>query len=260
MSFNIRGALYDDGVNRWANRSALNIQVIRRYMPDIIGFQELHLANLTDYLKALPEYAFFLGPPYNNQQPFQYPAIFWKREELHHVSCGGFWLSSTPDRHSSAWDTDCIRSAAWVRLVWQRTGFEFLHINTHLDHVSESARQNGAELIIRQIESQLPVMITGDFNCLPDSPVNAKFQTHGFRDTYKQAGYSAPAYTFHHFEGSDFHPRTEDFDRIDWILTRDWEEHTILESFTIIKDAVPPLFPSDHYPIMAVFRTSINPS
>ncbi len=259
MSFNIRGALYDDGVNSWVHRSPLNISLIRDHAPDILGVQELHLANLTVYLKALPEYSFFIGPPYNNRQPFQYPTIFWKHEELHLVSCGGFWLSETPDRHSAAWDTDCVRSTAWVRLIWQKTGFEFLHINTHLDHISEPARQNGAELIVRQIDSHLPAILTGDFNCLPGSPVYHTFRDHGFNDTYEQAGHSGPAFTFHNFEGIDFRPRTDDFDRIDWILTRDWGKNMPLDGFSIIKDAAPPLYPSDHYPIMAVFRAAEKP-
>lgn len=44
MSFNVRGASHmGDGVNVWERRAA-----IRRYEPDLIGFQEFHHGNEDD--------------------------------------------------------------------------------------------------------------------------------------------------------------------------------------------------------------------
>ena len=46
MSFNVRGASHrSDGANLWEKRAAMNIETIRRYGPDVIGFQECHNEN-----------------------------------------------------------------------------------------------------------------------------------------------------------------------------------------------------------------------
>jgi hypothetical protein len=40
MSYNIRGALYDDGPNSWPFRAPLNVRLLQQHIPDLIGFQE----------------------------------------------------------------------------------------------------------------------------------------------------------------------------------------------------------------------------
>ena len=56
MTFNIRGAPDDDGVNIWPNRAALNVETIRRCAPDLIGFQEAQAPNLETYQHQLKDY------------------------------------------------------------------------------------------------------------------------------------------------------------------------------------------------------------
>ncbi|HLY31927.1 MAG TPA: hypothetical protein VKQ36_12930 [Ktedonobacterales bacterium] len=48
MTFNIANAINteDDGVNAWALRADLNIATIKRYAPDLIGFQQVDQGNL----------------------------------------------------------------------------------------------------------------------------------------------------------------------------------------------------------------------
>ena len=43
----------------------------------------------------------------------------------------------------------------------------------------------------------------------------------------------------------------EVFWRVDWILTRDGTRHLHTSSSTIVRDAAPPLYPSDHYPVVS---------
>src|SRR5262245_57103120 len=143
MSFNVRGAYWEqDGVNYWPQRAGLNVATIRRHKPDLIGFQELQDGNMAVYAETLAQYRWSLGPHYGNRAPFEYPAIAWDPARLRLVESGGFWLSSTPLRHSGDWETGCIRSAQWARL--QPTGgATFMFLNTHLDHMSELARIEG---------------------------------------------------------------------------------------------------------------------
>ncbi len=74
MSFNIRGAVHDDGENVWPNRADLNVRTVRRYDPDLIGFQEFQLPNLEVYKTGLPGYRYILGPYSGNQEPHEYQA------------------------------------------------------------------------------------------------------------------------------------------------------------------------------------------
>ncbi len=255
MTFNIRGAVHNDGENVWPNRAGLNVQTIRRCDPDVIGFQELHRANLAVYKEQLPEYEYFLGLHSGNADPYEYNSIFWKPSRFELVDSGGFWLSTTPDRYSRSWNTQCIRCANWVRLRGVADGVEFLHLNTHLDHISEEARVNGSTLILQKLREMVserqPVVVTGDFNCTPGTPSYQAFMEAGFTDVYIATGNedTEDADTFHGFRGSEFGkvrigPGPI---RIDYILTKGAEA----KSCVVVRDAEPPLYPSDHYPVLA---------
>lgn len=252
MSFNIRGARFSDGDNVWPARAALNAAVIRRHAPDLIGFQEFELPHREFYAEQLPEYACALGPEYNNRDPFQYPAILYRRDRLRLLDSGGFWLSTTPEVHSAAWDTDCIRAAGWARLALAEGG-ELLHLNTHLDHVSEQARASGAALIAERLPAlagDTPLVVTGDFNCEPGSAAHRALLAAGLADAHSATHDAAPALTFHGFKGPAYVPRPpETGDRIDWVLSRGLRT----TSCAVITDAAPPLYPSDHYPVLVEF-------
>ncbi len=261
MSFNIRGSFHTgDGANVWENRAALNVRTIKRYVPDLIGFQELQRGNLEIYEKELPEYKYILGPVVDEVEP-SYNPIFWNPSRFELIDSGGFWLSLTPDQCSSAWEAACIRAANWVRLRCTDTGSDFLHLNTHLDHISELARVEGSKLLLQQFDQlpvhNLPLVVTGDFNCNPGSTTYRFFMEHGFVDTYLAAGNedSEDSNTFHGFAGEQFSPVDHHMVvRIDWILTRDGVQSLQTVSCVIVRDAEPPLYPSDHYPVLAELK------
>jgi len=142
--------------------------------------------------------------------------------------------------------------------IWQnRAGLNvatiFLHFNTHLDHVSELARAEGAKLILREAHrlrsDGIPVMITGGFNCNPGSPVHRLFLESGFADTYLAAGHedTEASHTFHAFEGERYSAADHSMaGRIDWIMTRDGTKTIRTQACFIARDEEPPLYPSDH--------------
>lgn len=252
FTYNIRGALYDDGKNSWPYRAPLNERLFQQHTPDLIGFQEVHEQNLAIF-HGSHGYTQNLGTPYNDTPPYQYTSIAWNSQRFRRIDSGGFWLSETPETHSRSWDTSCVRSATWVTLEWLETGVTFLHLNTHLDHISELARVEGTKLILAFLEkSNLPLVVTADFNCPPASQAYRLFMESGFEDTYTLAGHHAVRWTYHGYQGKTFTPRTLDFDRIDWILLRNWPESVQVRSCTILEDAEPPLYPSDHYPVEAI--------
>lgn len=269
MSFNIRGAYHrGDGINAWEQRAALNVATIERYAPGLIGFQELQSGNLETYRKKLPGYCYVLGPRAGIQAPYEFNAIFFDAGRLELLGSDGFWLSMTPERYSSSWLAKVVRCANWAHLQCRRTGSSFLHLNTHLDHLSPRARLEGSKLILDRIAQILegkdyPVLMTGDFNCPPGSPPHRTFVGAGFEDTYLATGDDdeGDSSTFHAFGGWRYHavryghalglvraPR-----RIDWILLRDPRKRTHVLSHRIVRDrdAGRRIYPSDHYPVLA---------
>ena len=253
MSFNIRGShSTKDGVNAWANRAALNVKTIRSYSPDLIGFQELEEGNLKEYQVHFSDYGYVLGPSYGNREPFEYPAVFWKASRFDHVASGGVWLSKTPQRYSRGWDAAVVRSATWVKLRIAGSDNLLLHVNTHLDHEGAVARTEGAKVVVGQIAQHetdvSAVVVTGDFNSSPDSPGYHLFTERWFSDAYVAGGRrpGEASSTFHAFKGDDHHTV-----RMDWILFKAGQCSIRAKSHLIVTDHKAPLYPSDHYPVVA---------
>jgi endonuclease/exonuclease/phosphatase family metal-dependent hydrolase len=265
MSFNIRGSFRDFGkVNAWENRAVPNVETIERHTPTLIGFQELQSGNLETYNKRLSGYGYVLGPRAGNKAPHEFNAIFFDKGQLELLDSGGFWLSETPEQHSASWRTRSIRCANWAVFRHLNAGFSFLHLNTHLDHLSRTARVKGSTLILRRMAdiqedegTELPVILTGDFNCAPASTPYRNLVKARFVDTYLAAsneGFQG-AHTFHAFEGPwhlvmrcGMRPR-----RIDWILLKDHQGRIRIRSHLIIRDydEESGIYPSDHYPVLA---------
>jgi endonuclease/exonuclease/phosphatase family metal-dependent hydrolase len=267
MSFNVRGSFHDVRKrNAWRNRTELNIATIERYAPDVIGLQEAQRGNLGAYRKHLPHYAHIRGPRYGNAIPHDFNTILFDRERLEPLDSGGFWLSETPDEHSRSWETRVARSATWALFRVFGTDLSFLHLNTHLDHVSALARQEGSKLIMSRIEEisdrtgvDPPAIVTGDFNSRPGNRTHRILTESGFVDTYLVAGNEdgEGANTFHAFKGARYsqaHPDRGPL-RIDWIFLKDPRNRLRVKSHRIIHDADESsgLYPSDHYPILTEF-------
>ena len=257
MTFNVRGSYHRDGENAWGRRAALNVRTILRQGPDLIGFQEFQDGNARFYARELTGYEHVPGHPYENRLPHAYNAIYWNPARLKMLDAGGFWLSETPGRFSGSWETRQIRSANWVRFRPVSGGPEFLHLNTHLDHISDRARVEGSKLILEWLDGPeaggVPVLLTGDFNSEPSSNARRVFAEAGFVDAHAVSGHG-PFNTFHAFRGESFRgrdPKREN--RIDWVLLRDGSrgERWAVEGYSIVCEAEPPLYPSDHYPVIS---------
>ena len=265
MSFNVRGSFRDAARrNAWPNRAALNVATIERHAPTLVGLQECQRGNLAAYRKNLPRYEHVKGPRYGNTQPHDFNAILFDPDQLELTDSGGFWLSETPRKPSRSWGTRVARSANWALFRLKETGLPFMHLNTHLDHKSPPARREGSSLIVREVNRLLqhygpetPVILTGDFNCRPNSSTYKNFAGGGFIDTYLAAGNTDTegAGTFHAFRGADYRdpnpgrgPR-----RIDWVLLEDPARRLRVLSHEILHDhdAHTGLYPSDHYPVLA---------
>jgi endonuclease/exonuclease/phosphatase family metal-dependent hydrolase len=273
MTFNIANAIEteDDGENAWAFRASLNVRTIKRYAPDLIGFQQCDDGNLETYRSALAEYQYIFGPAADGPDLYDYNAIAYLPERLELLDSGGFYLSETPEVWSLGWDATYVKALTWARFRQKEDREEFLHLNTHLEHIGERARVESVQLILCRLPELrgdgLPVIFTGDFNCNPWAPsyrvhVETTFtdacyhllRAYGFADTFLDTGGedSAASFTFHGFEGARYWAANHHMaGRIDWILTLDGARSIQTRECLIVRDAEPSVYPSDHYPVVA---------
>ena len=171
-TFNVRVPV-DKSRNDWQARVPRIRTLLEKYRLDVIGVQELTPKQKAALLSPDTSYE-AVGVGREPDQGGEQCCIFYRTERFDCLENGTFWLSETPEVVGSrSWNSACRRICTWARLRDRRTGQIFLHFNTHLDHISEEARQKGAELILSQIEAMgqgLPCFLTGDLNCRADSP------------------------------------------------------------------------------------------
>ncbi len=244
LSCNIRYSGAQDGPNNWPLRRELCAEVIKRQKAEVICFQEMSREQYIYLREALPEYdAYGIIDEPLGMNPVN--SIFWLRERLTALSCSGYWLSETPQIcGSKSWGSRCIRLANWAILLDKKSGYQFRVIATHLDHISQQAREEQAKMIVAESDSMpdLPQVLLGDMNSAPDNPAMAIFRQGGWTDTYESVhGLLNPGRSFHHFQGEAF---VEEPDKIDYIYCRG---RLYPQTATLIKDNDEGRYPSDHY-------------
>jgi len=253
MSFNIRYGSAKDGENIWDNRRELVVKTIREFDPDLLGTQET-LPFQAEYInEELPEYT-HVGWSREPNADGEHCMLFYRTSRFEQLDAGQYWLSEKPDdEFSKSWDSSLPRVATWVRLKDTTTDQEFLFVNTHFDHKGSEARLNSAKLIHERTfadNSELPVIVTGDFNCPENSsPWKALTGSGRLRDTWRvlNADSNEMAGTFHGFGGS------AGPSRIDWVLVT---PHFTVREASIDRSKENGRYPSDHFPVTAILRGS----
>jgi len=235
----------EDGINNWEHRRDLCGGIIGRREPDIVCFQEMRRNQYLDMQKALRRFdAWGLSKTATCPHPIN--AIFAHSQRFECLPAGGYWLSETPHVAGSAsWGSASIRLANWVRFKNIDSDQEFRIINTHLDHVGETARLQQAQMIVEDAfayPSDYPQILCGDMNAEPESSVIDLFTAGGWRDTYSALHDRNDAdFTYHAFQG---HRHQTNQRKIDWIFARG-----TLKPFhaAIIRECAGDRYPSDHY-------------
>ena len=245
MSFNVRVPI-DHDANAWTQRRDLLVRVIRQQHPDVLGTQEL-TEEQGEYIAAhLDGYAWF-GEGRECGSKGEHMGVFYRTARLKVIESGNFWLSDTPGVcGSKTWGQPLPRMVTWARFRMRGQGGEtFYYFNTHFPYRDQDTgpRLRAAREILDRIGT-LPaharVVLTGDFNCTPASPVHAAL-TGALHDAWIQAARRAgPARTFHNFTGIADR-------RIDWILSRGFKARFIRTVTTHAGQR----YPSDHFPVVA---------
>ncbi len=246
LTFNIRFENDRDVENSWVRRRDLVAAVIRRYRPHLLFTQEGRWDQLVFLRERLPDYD-LNAPARVVDETCQYPTIFSRKDAFRIVGCDEFWLSRTPRVHRSKdWDSAFPRMLSTAELLCLRSGARVRAAVTHLDHMGAEARLKQAEMIAGWVsELQEPVILAGDFNVSPGSPVHRALTSPGtgLEDSWQKLGLEeGPAsYTHHGFTG------TPGKARMDWVLVSSRLEVNRAE---IIRDNSRGRYPSDHFPYM----------
>lgn len=252
MSFNLRVIVPSDPFN-WEDRKHWIAETIHTYMPDVIGTQEATIPML-EWLKDRfrDTYEVYAVNRTVSTEVGEFSAIFVKKSSLTIGASASFMLSETPDIIGSmGWDAHCERICSWVELI-PKGGAEpaFRFFNTHLDHMGKLAKKDGLKLIQRVIQSKdavksMPVILTGDFNDVPESETLAQISSMNSCYSNFTAEEKNNSLTFHGYEGG-----TEGAP-IDYILCSLGSD---ILATSIIRDRIEGGFPSDHYPVLATIR------
>ncbi|MGW0522422.1 endonuclease/exonuclease/phosphatase family protein [Crossiella sp. NPDC003009] len=251
MSFNLRYAASTQP-NSWPVRRPVLAELLRREQPTVLGTQEGLYGQLKDIEADLPAHYDWIGLGRAGGSQDEFMAVYYDTRRLTPLAFDHYWLSDTPNViGSKSWGNRVIRMVTWVRFADRRTGAEFVTVNTHFDHESESSRQRSAELVrdrINALSPGLPVILTGDFNTAAGStPAYDILRTGAtLTDTWPAATERrTPLHaTFH-----GYRPLVPGGDRIDWILTRG---ATSIRAAAINTYARNGQFPSDHLPVQAL--------
>jgi endonuclease/exonuclease/phosphatase family metal-dependent hydrolase len=251
ITCNVRTSKAKDGDNSWRYRKELLVKVLRFHIPQIICFQELSDDQFLYIKSSFSDFSNF-GITIEPLRKSVLNAIFFDKSYFDMISGNGYWLSETPHfPGTKSWDSQGVRFANWVVLNENSSGKMLRIINTHLDHMSQEARENQGKLIIAEsnaFPSTVPQVLTGDMNCRSDNTVIDAFKMVGWKDTYESANKSAdPGPTFHGFLGDN---GTGTTGKIDWIFARGSVE---VHRSEIIRDHDNDRYPSDHYFVSADF-------
>ncbi|TPW74132.1 endonuclease/exonuclease/phosphatase family protein [Schumannella soli] len=288
----------DAGAASWSARGELLARVLRESGAHVMGVQELRSGPALDLLSWMPGTAWF-GRDRHGGHDDEHVGLLYRPDRVELLDGGDFWLSDTPDAAGSiTWGNLYPRMVTWARFRDRhasassgRQNAEFIAAVTHLPYrpEDESARLRSAQLIGDRLSalaasravtgedadpavepgSRIPLVLLGDMNVSPESPVHAAFTAAlGVEDARRApapATHTGPDGTFHGFTG-DAEPPVGD-GRIDWILQRGFtvmatatldaraeEAHdtaTASATATATATATGTVWPSDHFPVTA---------
>lgn len=246
ISFNIRlGSEWSagqDGTNYWDFRKEAVLAMIQQEDPDVIGMQEVLPGQLHFLDSALSDYHRIGVGREDGNEKGECMAVFFKNDRFMTLSYHTYWLSQTPETVSMGWDAACHRTVTMVALVDMEMR-PFLYMNTHLDHVSATARAESMKLLEQLAKEgyapQMPIVIGGDMNTSADDTIFNSLMAHGFSKARDIAPVSDNEMTFNGFGKTD--PI-----QIDHFFVRNM---TVKEFRTLNGDYGVPYI-SDHYPIM----------
>lgn len=249
MTYNIRCGFCEDSsnVNNWSKRKYFVAYLIKNHNPDLIGLQEAEMFQVKELIEMLDEYDWYGVSREDGKEGGESTAILYRTKRFIPEEKQTLWLSETPMVVSKGWDAMFKRTVTIIKLKDLVSSKKFYYLNTHFDHIGETARTESSRLLINEItkySTKYPVILSGDFNYTSNSEgykiIKSQLSDSKSISRTENVGGNI---TFNGF-GKDIQPDN----KIDFIFVNDKVEvlnHMI--DTTTFND----LYPSDHYPVIA---------
>ncbi len=247
MSFNIR--CLGVGSDTWQDRIGIVSETFLTSEADSIGIQE----GTPEWMATLKEtvgdkYA-FIGQGRDGLDEGEYSAIFYLKDKYNVIDSGTFWLSETPEEMSYGWSASCRRICTWAILENKSTGEQYVHMNSHFDHISNAARKNSAKLIVERAKAfgDLPIVFTADMNANEGTEAyNTMVNSGIFNDSKFQAPDTMDYLTYH-----DTKPKNHQGNVLDYVMANNRLSAT---QYRVVTEGVDGRYVSDHFPVYADFK------
>ena len=260
ISFNILYDYGDDQVHSWKSRKEYVFALLQFHAPDIFCLQEPLQNQVNDLADYFSDYDYLTAGCGDGVSEGQHMTIFYLKNKFDLLDSGKFGLSETPEKLGCVgWDAKNPRLALWAKLFQKSTKQTFYIVNTHLDHIGETARQQGALLLgakVKEIAGDFPVLLCGDFNANTESKAYRNMIDCGFADCAEVPdiiSYDLP-YTYHRYLLGEDKSEIEKFNDdarvlkiIDHIFYRGAAQ---VLRHGILGDNFMGIYPSDHLPKM----------
>lgn len=254
MSFNIRCGLCEPPENphNWKKRKYFVAHLIKTHNPDVVGLQEAELFQVEDLVEMLDDYSWIGVGRDDGKDKGEATAILFRTARLSLQGQQTLWLSQTPLKPSLGWDAKFRRTLTIAKLLDAQSKQFLYAFNTHLDNEGETARQEGAKLLlseIAKIDAVAPVVVTGDFNFTATAK-GYEIITQTLADAEKIS--AAPALgggkTF-----NGFGENKEPDNKIDFVFVK---KSMKVQSHQVDTTIYNNVYPSDHYPLIVTVDTS----
>lgn len=248
MTFNIRFDNPDDGENAWPNRLDMVCSILNDYRSDFIGLQEVLPHQMEEIMEGARGYQSIFRTREADESTGEASPILFDESRWLLIHSGTFWLSDTPyESGSNTWGAACNRIATWGKFREKESKKSVFLINTHLDHVSQTAREKSITLILRQIfilSEGAPVVFMGDLNVEEEDPVYWQvLNESGLTDAYRVV-HPEPTEKDLTFNGWK---TGEGISRIDYVFT---SGDFSIKTARVIKTMWNGRYPSDHFPVL----------
>ncbi|MBE6748812.1 MAG: endonuclease/exonuclease/phosphatase family protein [Ruminococcaceae bacterium] len=242
MSFNIRCT--NVGRDTWEDRIGIVTDTIVNSAADSVGVQEATPEWMATLKETLTDYDYVGVARDDGENVGEYSAVFYLKDKYNLLDSGTFWLSETPDTPSLGWDAACFRICTWAVLENKETKEQYVHVNSHFDHVGIKAREESVKMILAHIEKykDLPVVFTADMNVKEGSDNYVAF-TKELKDTKYLASDTMDYLTYH-----DTKPSKHAKDIIDYVMVND---NFNALSYKVVTAGIDERYVSDHFPVYA---------
>ena len=146
MTFNIRCGYCEpaESENHWSKRKFLVAYLIEKHQPDLIGFQEAELFQVSDLKTVLSNYESIGVGREDGAQKGETTTIFYRKDRFGLRDFQTIWLSETPEKVSKGWDAAYSRTLTFSKFFDLQNNTDFYFLNTHFDHMGELARVESA--------------------------------------------------------------------------------------------------------------------